>query len=131
MTVGRIRKHRFFRLFWFLMALHILNLSVDSPDPQPIHIPEDLGYNDMESIVEIFLELVLEIEDAIPESDDDDSTQGLLAQSGFQLDCYQPNLGVALKSGELATAALHGQFSYDDPYSSQFHPEVVPPPPKA
>jgi len=113
------------------MALHILNLSVDSPDPQPIDVPEDLEYNDMESIVEIFLELVLEIEDAIPESDDDDSTQGLLAQSGFQLDCYPPNPGVDLSTGEMIAAVLHGQFSYKDPYAHQFHPEVVPPPPKA
>ena len=98
-----------------------------------LHLGQRFTYkhNDMESIVEIFLELVLEIEDAIPESDDDDSTQGLLAQSGFQMDCYPPNPGVALSTGEMIAAVLHGQFSYKDPYAHQFHPEVVPPPPKA
>jgi len=129
--MGRIRKHSIFKFFWFMMALHILNLSVDSPDPQPIHLPEDLEFNDMESIVEIILELVLEIEDAIPETDDDDSTQGLLVHNSLQLDCYQPGLGLDLIQGEVDIAARHGQFTYKDTYSDQFHPEVVPPPPKA
>jgi hypothetical protein len=46
---------------------------VDTPDPQPENVPEDLTYNDMESVVEIVLEQVLDINNAIAEKDDTDT----------------------------------------------------------
>lgn len=54
------------------MALYMLNISVDSADPNPNHIPEDLTFNDQESIIEIVLEKILGYEDAIKEYDDTD-----------------------------------------------------------
>lgn len=57
------------------MALYLLNISVDSPDPYPEHIPEDLSFNDQESIVEIIVEKVLGFENAIEEYDDHDSEE--------------------------------------------------------
>ena len=55
------------------MSLYLLNISVDTPDPNPEYIPEDLAFNDQESIVEIVVEKVLGFEDAIKEYDDHDS----------------------------------------------------------
>lgn len=55
------------------MGLYLLNISVDSADPNPEHIPEDLSINDQESIVEIVIEKVLGFEDAIKEYDDHDT----------------------------------------------------------
>lgn len=55
------------------MGLHLLNISVDSADPEPEHVPEDLSFNDQESIVEIVLEKILGYEDAIEEYDDHDT----------------------------------------------------------
>ena len=55
------------------MALYLLNISVDTPDPYPEHIPEDLSFNDQESIIEIVLEQFLGYEDAIKEYDDHDT----------------------------------------------------------
>lgn len=55
------------------MGLYLLNISVDTADPYPEHIPEDLSYNDQESIVEIIIEKVLGYEDAIKEYDDHDT----------------------------------------------------------
>lgn len=55
------------------MGLYLLNLSVDTADPNPEHIPEDLSFNDQESIVEIVVEKVLGFEDAIKEYDDHDT----------------------------------------------------------
>jgi hypothetical protein len=71
-----LRQNIYIRYFWFFMAVHILNCSVDAPDPQPDYIPEDLTYNDIESIVEWVLEDVLNIENAIPEHDEDDNEEG-------------------------------------------------------
>ena len=55
------------------MGLCLLNISVDTADPKPEHIPEDLSFNDQESIVEIIVEKVLGFEDAIKEYDDHDT----------------------------------------------------------
>ncbi len=55
------------------MGLYLLNISVDTADPNPEHIPEDLSFNDQESIVEIIVEQVLGYENAIKEYDDHDT----------------------------------------------------------
>ncbi len=55
------------------MGLYLLNISVDATDPNPEHIPEDLSFNDQESIIEIVLEKVLGYEGAIKEYDDNDT----------------------------------------------------------
>ena len=55
------------------MGLYLLNISVDTADPNPEHVPEDLSFNDQESIVEIVVEKVLGFEDAIKEYDDHDT----------------------------------------------------------
>ena len=56
-----------------MMGLYLLNISVDTADPYPEHIPEDLSFNDQESIVEIIIEKVLGYENAIAEYDDHDT----------------------------------------------------------
>lgn len=55
------------------MGLYLLNISVDAADPKPEYIPEDLSFNDQESIIEIIIEQVLGYEDAIKEYDDHDT----------------------------------------------------------
>lgn len=55
------------------MGLYLLNISVDTADPNPEHIPEDLSINDQESIVEFVVEKVLGFEDVIKEYDDHDT----------------------------------------------------------
>lgn len=59
-------------LFGF-MGLYLLNISVDPPEPYPNHMPENLAFNDQESIVEIVIEKILGFEDAIQEYDDNDA----------------------------------------------------------
>jgi hypothetical protein len=70
---SQIRNSVFTKLLWGLMGLYLLNISVDTSDPNPEHIPEDLSINDQESIIEIVLEKVLGYEDAIKEFDDHDT----------------------------------------------------------
>jgi hypothetical protein len=55
------------------MGLYLLNISVDTADPNPEHIPENLSINDQESIVEIVVEKILGYENAIKEYDDHDT----------------------------------------------------------
>ncbi|MBT8186790.1 MAG: hypothetical protein KJO73_03800 [Croceitalea sp.] len=71
--LSRIRNSIFTKFLWGLMGLYLLNISVDTADPNPEHIPEDLSINDQESIVEIVVEKVLGFENAIREYDDHDT----------------------------------------------------------
>ena len=71
--IGQIRNSNFGKTLWGLMAIYLLNISVDTADPNPEYIPEDLSFNDQESIVEIIIEKILGYEDAIEEYDDHDT----------------------------------------------------------
>ena len=126
-----IREHIAFRAFWFVMALHIFNCSVDTPDPQPESVPEDLSYNDMESVVEIVLEQIFNINNAIAEHEDndtDDSSGGLVIKKGIDFSYYDNNIKVSFSN---AVATICNYINYRDNFYSLFHPETVPPPPKA
>jgi hypothetical protein len=57
----------------------IFNYSVDIPDYFGDQVSEDLSYNDIESITEFVLEIVVGIENAVPEHDEDDPDEN----SGF------------------------------------------------
>ena len=70
--IGQIRNSVTIKALWGLMGLYLLNISVDTADPNPEHIPEDLSFNDQESIIEIVLEKVLGFENIIEEYDDYD-----------------------------------------------------------
>jgi hypothetical protein len=65
------------RLFYLLMAVHVLNLSVDPPDhhvriSKAGIVSEDLSINEMESVSEWVLEHFLGCWNAIPERDEPD-----------------------------------------------------------
>jgi len=57
------------------LGIYLLNISVDTADPNPEHISEDLSINDQESIVEIIVEQVLGYKNAIKEYDDHDTKE--------------------------------------------------------
>lgn len=56
-----------------MMGIYLLNISADTADPRPDYIPEDLTFNDQESIIEIVVEQFLGFKDAFKEYDDHDS----------------------------------------------------------
>ena len=70
-----LRNSIFMKLLWGFMSLYLLNISVDTADPNPVNIPEDLSFNDQESIIELIVEKLFGFEDAIIEYDDCDSDQ--------------------------------------------------------
>lgn len=71
--LSKIRNSVITKALWGLMGLYLLNISVDTADPNPEYIPEDLSFNDQESIIEIIIEKVLGYENAIAEYDDHDT----------------------------------------------------------
>lgn len=56
------------RILWLIMALHILNFSIDTPHTLLDDSPVDVDYEEIDSIVELLLEDIMCIEDAIPEN---------------------------------------------------------------
>lgn len=54
------------------MGLYLLNISVDVADPGSANNPENLSFNDQESIIEIVVEKILGFENAIEEFEDHD-----------------------------------------------------------
>lgn len=71
--IRQLRNSAFTKVLWGIMGLYLLNISADSPDANPNHIPEDLSFNDQESIIEIVVEKMLGYENAIKEYDDNDT----------------------------------------------------------
>ncbi|MXN92883.1 hypothetical protein GR160_16780 [Flavobacterium sp. Sd200] len=63
-----IRCHIANKVLCMLMALHILNFSIDNPHTLFEHNKVDADFDEVDSIVELVLEDVLQIEDAIPEN---------------------------------------------------------------
>jgi hypothetical protein len=112
------------------MAFHILNCSVDTPDAQPDYIPEDLSYNDMESVLEVLLENVFDIQDAIAEHDEHDTDDGGSFEIKKQFSFFYHK---KFKINQIFDNGLTVIVSnnYFEKFSSLFHPEIMPPPPKA
>lgn len=123
-----LREHIIFRFLCAVLALHILNISVDTPDAQPDNIREDLSINDMESIAEIVLEQVLGIDNAIPEHDESDNNNGKInLKTG--IDFFIQNFSV--KFTDINNCLLNKPSQYKETYSEQFQTELNSPPPEA
>jgi hypothetical protein len=74
-----LRDNSSIKYLWLFLVFLIFNYSIDVPDYYGDQVTEDLTYNDIESISELVLEVVLQIKDAVPEHDEDDPDEN----SGF------------------------------------------------
>ena len=73
MNLFSIALRRIYRVLALVLAVHFLNISMDSKDSDPDSIPEDLSVNDIESISEFIAELVLGWQDAFSEHEEADN----------------------------------------------------------
>ncbi|MGQ0829711.1 MAG: hypothetical protein ACT4ON_15090 [Bacteroidota bacterium] len=124
-----LRNHIISRIICFVFALHIFNVSVDTPDTEPDYVPEDLSVNDIESVVEFVLENVLHIDNAIAEHEEPDDQDG--TTFGMKkIEFYFPRASFEL----VEQIAIHGQVKFSN-YKDHFYPspyaEIVPQPPEA
>ncbi|TAG20420.1 MAG: hypothetical protein EAZ32_09400 [Cytophagia bacterium] len=125
-----LRRYIVFRSFWLLMALHILNCSIDTPDAQPDSIPENLAYNDIESISELVLEQILGFENAIAEHEEHDTEDGGSISIAKILLYFQPSIEFSLIHLNTVSFSEFIPLNYEDIFATQFHPEIVSPPPQ-
>ncbi len=124
-----IREHIISKIICLLLALHIFNVCVDSPDAQPAYIPEDLSVNEMESVVEIVLEKGFEIENAISEHDEpvESDSQNIELSKHFKL--YSNHYVISLTNHYLGN--IYHNSLYISPKYIVGIQEINPPPPKA
>lgn len=108
------RNSLFARVFWGLVAIYLLNCSVDAPDAQLSHISDTAGFNDQESIIEILVEKVFSFEDAIAEYDDDDNEENMPVKKSMATDYFiTPETGRNFLSIRLLKKQVSGYCSRD------------------
>ena len=111
------------------MGLYLLNISVDTADPNPEHVPEDLSFNDQESFVELIIEQVLGYENAIKEYDDHD-TEDHTKKKSVKIDLL---VHETKNKGIVSNQLLEGKASYPhlEARLTNGFKEIDSPPPKA
>jgi hypothetical protein len=127
-VIGQLRKSVFTKTLWGLMGLYLLNISVDSPDPNPEYIPEDLSINDQESIIEVVVEKILGFEDAFEEYDDHDS-EDHNKKKLVEIDVFAQQIIVSITK-ESIIETIKEQFTDYNPYLTSGFQKLDTPPPK-
>ena len=125
--LSQIRNSVFTKIFWGLMGLYLLNISVDTADPNPEHIPENLSINDQESIVEIVVEKILGYENAIEEYDDHD-TEDHNKKSNVKIDLTTHSLVDNALNQSLIESTRHKFLDYNTYLTNGFQKLDIPPP---
>jgi hypothetical protein len=116
------------RLIAFVIALQILNMSIDSPNAQmPANAANADDFNYIDTYVEYIAEVILKYDNAIPESKDRQQKE-LQMQKQFEL-VFQKIEPITISFFEKIIKKRFINFS--DKYAYQFIKEINPPPPKA
>lgn len=130
--MNTLRQNKIFNLLWIVMALHILNFSIDAPDVIDRNIAEDLSYNEIESFTELITENILGIENAFSETDEkgDEETEFFKKYSEitfYFISSKDKMINDSLKSiKNRSTSNL-----YCTPYCSTIYISIFSPPPEA
>ncbi len=70
-----LRNSKIVRWVWAFMALYLFNISVDTNHSYPDGFLQEVGLNEQDSFIELILEEVLGIENALAEYDNEDSEE--------------------------------------------------------
>ena len=127
MVLNKIKPLKF---FWILMALFLLNISVDTTGLFADSVPyQHLIINDQESIIEIVVEQFLGFDSFIPETADDDTNQTANLKKAKVIDIFiLPNFALPT-----ALTTLHhkkAEVVTNDNQSDKFHFKIPSPPPE-
>ena len=129
--MNTLRQNKIFNLLWIVMALHILNFSIDAPDVIDRNIAEDLSYNEIESFTELITENILSIENAFSESDEkgDEETEFFKKYSEitfYFISSKDKTVNDSLKS--IKNSSISNLYS--TPYCSTIYISIFSPPPE-
>ena len=121
-------QNNIYRFFAFIVALQILNMSIDSPSAQmPAYIPNADDFNYIDTYVEFIVEDIFKCDNAIPETKN-------RQQKEWQM---QKQFVVVFQKIELITLSFSSEkiekyfINFSDKYAFQYINEINPPPPKS
>lgn len=128
----RLKQHSVFKIVWMVMALHILNFSMDAPDATNSTITEDLSFNEIESFTEWFAEDVLNIEDAFSESDEQGDEESGFIKKIVDIKFYQVAFEDEIKTPSLKNIKNNStSVNYSKPFCASIYISIFSPPPEA
>lgn len=123
----RYFKNHISRLFAFIVAIQILNMSIDTPSAQVQSGKGSDNFNYIDSYVEYITEVILKFENAIPESKNRQQKE-LQQHKQFEV-AFQKITPLIITFFETKPEKKFS--NYSDKYAFQFIKEINPPPPKA
>ena len=123
----RYCKNHICRFIAFLVAIQILNMSIDAPGAQMPPNTDSSEINYIDTFVEYVAEVVLNYDNAIPESKDRQQKE-LQQHKQFEV-VFQKILPLTISVIEDNSRKYFADPS--DKYAYQFIKEINPPPPKA
>jgi hypothetical protein len=128
MNVNKSKISISLRLISLFFAVYLFNFSIDSRDPHPDTVAEDLSLNDIESFFEFVAEVVLGIENAVAEHDERDHDEG--GSSEFKKFHFPVKMPFVQVSAASLIKFLYVPCDFTEHLSIQFL-EIHAPPPKA
>lgn len=125
--ISNLGNSAFAKILWGLMGLYLFNISVDSADPNPENIPENLSFNDQESIIEIIAEQILGYDDAIKEYDDHD-TEDHNKKTNIKIDIIPQQTFLSIITQSFCETKRQKFLDYNTYLTHGFQQLLTPPP---
>lgn len=123
----RYFQNRTGKFFTFIIALQILNMSIDSPNAQlPPNSPNADNFNFIDTYVEFVAEVVLKYENAIPETKNRPQKEWQMQKQ--ELVC-QKIVPITIHFFDRYSKKIY--YNFISNYAFQFVKEINPPPPKS
>lgn len=127
-AVRKIIIHIIRNSFLLLLALQVLNLSMNAIDFKPVHSSNMEEFNDLNTFSEYFAEVVMGHSNAFPESAKKEQKQSHL-QKHMTIQLINPSVLGYLPNAY--TDIISFRFPEDENHNRFYAPEINPPPPKA
>lgn len=129
--ISKLNNLKPLKFFWILMALLLLNCSVDTTGLFADAIEKkQIIINDQESIIEIVLEQFLGLDNVIPENFDDDMDQKANLKKAKVIDIFILPI-FSLANDFIASENKKIEISISDNQWDKFHFKIPSPPPES
>jgi hypothetical protein len=128
----KFKQNNILKIVWIVMALHILNFSIDAPDIVNENISEDLSYNEIESFTELIAENIFDIKNAFSESDEQGDEECGFVEKSVEIKLYKVAFEDQITTPSLINIKNNSiSVNYSKPFCSTIYISVFSPPPEA
>ena len=122
----RVLKHNMIiRLITFIVALQILNMSIDAPGAEMSSHATPDSYNYIDTYIEYVAEVILKYENAVPESGNRQQREW---QQHKQIEIVFQGIEIPHTAPVCKSISENNWCNYSDNYTYQFIKKINPPP---